>query len=114
MTQFSSIRWACHKEHITHRIQQYQRIMQHWHEVIPDRFFETSYEKLVNNQQEESARLIEYIGLDWDENCLRFYESDRLIRTASITQVRKPIYKSSVHRWKTYQAYIANLFIPFH
>ncbi len=100
MTQFGSIRWACHKDHIVHRIQQYQRIMQHWREVIPDRFIEVSYEQLVKNQREESARLIEYIGLDWDENCLQFYESDRLIRTASITQVRQPIYKKSVSRWK--------------
>ncbi len=110
MTQFSSIRWSCQKQHLTHRIQQYQRIMQHWRDVIPDRFIETSYEQLVNNQKEESTRLIEYIGLEWDENCLKFYESDRLIRTASITQVRQPIHKQSVHRWKEYQSYIPELF----
>ena len=110
MTQFSSIPWACHKEHISHRIQQYQRIMQHWREVIPDRFIETSYEQLVNNQKQESIRLIEYIGLDWDENCLKFYESDRLIRTASITQVRQPIHNKSIYRWKEYQSHIPELF----
>ncbi|HHJ35966.1 MAG TPA: sulfotransferase family protein [Gammaproteobacteria bacterium] len=110
MTQFGSIRWACHKEHISHRLQQYQRIMQHWRDVIPDRFIETSYEQLVKHQSDESARLIEYIGLDWDEDCLKFYESDRLIRTASITQVRQPIYKKSVCRWKAYQPYISDLF----
>ncbi len=113
MTQFGSIRWACHKDHIVHRIQQYQRIMQHWREVIPDRFIELSYEQLVENQLPESKRLIDYLGLDWDENCLQFYESDRLIRTASITQVRQPIYKKSVSRWKSYQPYLADLFDPF-
>jgi tetratricopeptide (TPR) repeat protein len=113
MTQFGSIRWACHKDHIVHRIQQYQRIMQHWREVIPHRFIEVRYEQLVENQREESARLIEYIGLDWDENCLQFYQSDRLIRTASITQVRQPIYQNSVSRWKSYQPYLADLFDPF-
>ena len=112
MTQFASIRWACHKEHLIHRIHQYQRIMQHWRNVIPDRFIEVSYEQLVENQQEESKRLIDYIGLDWDENCLQFYQSDRLIRTASITQVRQPIYKTSVSRWKSYQPYLADLFDP--
>lgn len=113
MTQFASIRWACHKEHLVHRIQQYQRIMQHWRNVIPDRFIEVSYEQLVENQQAESRRLIEYIGLQWDENCLQFYQSDRLIRTASITQVRQPIYKSSVSHWKAYQPYLSDLFSPF-
>jgi len=113
MTQFSSIPWACHKEHISHRIKQYQRIMQHWRKVLPDRFIETSYEQLVNNQKQESVRLIEYIGLNWDENCLKFYESDRLIRTASITQVRQPIHKQSVDRWKQYQSFIPELFSSF-
>ena len=113
MTQFASIRWACHKEHLVHRIQQYQRIMQHWRNVIPDRFIEVSYQQLVENQQAESRRLIEYIGLQWDENCLQFYQSDRLIRTASITQVRQPIYTSSVSHWKAYQPYLSDLFSPF-
>ncbi len=113
MTQFASIRWACHKEHLIHRIQQYQRIMRHWRNVIPDRFIEISYEQLVENQQQESRRLIEYIGLEWDKNCLQFYQSDRLIRTASITQVRQPIYKNSVSHWKAYQPYLSDLFSPF-
>ncbi|RKZ65372.1 MAG: hypothetical protein DRQ44_08170 [Gammaproteobacteria bacterium] len=113
MTQFGSIRWACHKDHIVHRIQQYQRIMQHWREVIPDRFIEVSYEQLVENQLQESKRLIDYLGLDWDENCLQFYESDRLIRTASITQVRQPVYQKSVSRWKSYQPCLADLFDAF-
>ena len=113
MTQFGSIPWACHKDHLIHRIQQYQRIMQHWRNVIPDRFIEVSYEQLVKNQREESARMIEYIGLDWDENCLQFYESDQLIRTASITQVRQPVYQISVSRWKSYQPYLSDLFAPF-
>jgi Flp pilus assembly protein TadD len=112
MTQFASIRWACHKEHLIHRIHQYQRIMQHWRNVISDRFIEVSYEQLVKNQEEESRRLIDYIGLDWDENCLQFYQSDRLIRTASITQVRQPVYQKSVSRWKSYQPYLADLFDP--
>jgi tetratricopeptide (TPR) repeat protein len=112
MTQFGSIRWACHTEHLVHRIKQYQRIMDHWRKVIPERFIEMNYEDLVANQEIESKRLIEYIGLDWDEDCFKFYESDRLIRTASITQVRQPIYNKSVARWKRYEDYIGDLFAP--
>ncbi len=110
MTQFGSIQWACHEEHLVHRIEQYQRIMQHWRDVIPHRFIETSYEQLVENQQQESARLITYLGLDWDENCLQFYKSNQIIRTASITQVRQPIYKKSISRWQPYQALMPSLF----
>ena len=84
--------------------------MNHWRKVIPENFIEMNYEDLIANQEKESKRLIEYIGLDWEENCLKFYESDRLIRTASITQVRQPIYKKSVARWKRYEPYIAELF----
>lgn len=112
MTQFGSIRWACHAEHLAHRIQQYQRIMQHWRNTIPERFIEVRYEAIVQNQQAMTEQLIHYLDLEWDENCLHFYESDRLIRTASITQVRQPIYKKAVARWKNYEKFIPELFIP--
>ena len=112
MTQFGSIRWACHTGHLVERIRQYRRIMEHWRSVIPDRFIELDYEQLVANQEAESRRLIEWIGLDWDADCLSFYESDRLIRTASITQVRKPIYKGSVARWKHYEPWLQDLLGP--
>ena len=110
LTQFGAIRWACNEDHLRERIRQYQRIMKHWQTVIPDRFIEMRYEDLVANQEEESKRLINYIGLDWDEDCLRFFESDRIIRTASITQVRQPIYNKSVARWKPYEDLISDLF----
>ena len=80
--------------------------------MIPDRFIEMNYEDMVANQEEESKRLIDYIGLDWDEDCLRFFESDRIVRTASITQVRQPIYNKSVARWKPYQEFIPDLLDP--
>jgi len=112
LTQFGSIRWACHEEHLVERIKQYQRIMQHWQKVIPERFIEINYEDMVASQEEESKRLIDYLGLQWDEDCLRFFESDRIVRTASITQVRQPIYNKSVARWKPYEKYINNLFNP--
>lgn len=112
MTQFGAIRWACQTDHLVDRIKQYRRIMDHWRTTIPDRFIELHYESLVENQEAESRRLIEWIGMDWDENCLKFYESDRLIRTASITQVRQPIYKRSVAKWKFYEDLIPELFDP--
>lgn len=111
-TQFGAIRWACHPEHLVERIRQYQRIMQHWREVIPERFIESDYEALTENQEEESRKLVAWLGLPWEEQCLTFYESDRLVRTASITQVRQPIYKSSVAKWKAYEPYLPDLLLP--
>ncbi len=112
MTQFGAIRWACKTDHLVHRVQQYRRIMAHWRNTLYDRFIEINYEDLVANQELESKRLVDWIGLDWDENCLRFFESDRLIRTASITQVRQPIYTRSVARWEKYEKLIPDLFDP--
>ncbi len=111
-TQFGAIRWACHPEHIVERIRQYQRIMQHWREVLPGRFFESSYETLTNDQELESRRLVRWLDLPWEDQCLKFYESDRLVRTASITQVRQPIYKTSVAKWKAYEPYLPDLLEP--
>mgnify|MGYP001823974479 CR=1 FL=1 len=112
MTQFGSIRWACNEAHLVERIRQYRRLMAHWRSVIPDRFIELDYENLVADQEAESRRLIDWIGLDWDDSCLSFYESDRLIRTASITQVREPIYNRSVEKWKAYEPWLPDLLGP--
>lgn len=109
LTQFGEITWACRPEHLVTRIQQYQRIMNHWRLVIPDRFLEVSYQDIVNNQEIVSRKLINYLGLPWDQACLSFYDSDRLIRTASVTQVRKPVYKSSLNKWRHYQAFLPEL-----
>lgn len=112
MTQFGAIRWASKPEHITHRIQQYWRIMDHWRKVLPIPIFESSYEKLVADQETESRKLVEFIGLDWESQCLEFYNSDRLVRTASITQVRQPIYNKSVAKWMNYAPFVPELFEP--
>ncbi|WP_265561655.1 tetratricopeptide repeat-containing sulfotransferase family protein [Sphingomicrobium arenosum] len=81
----------------------YQQLMDHWNEVLPEGVLYTSqYEKVVDDIDTEAKKLIDFIGLDWDPNCLKFYESKRAVKTASVAQVRKPIYKSSVQRWKRY------------
>jgi len=110
MTQFGSIPWACKTHHISHRIAQYQRIMHHWEQILNGQIFESNYEDLVKNQEVHSRALVEFIGLEWEEQCLNFYESDRLIRTASVTQVRQPIYKKSVAKWEQYSSYVPELF----
>ena len=112
MTQFGSIRWACQEHHLIERIRQYRRLMDHWRQVIPERFIELDYESLVANQEAESRRLVDWLGLRWDGECLAFYDSDRLVRTASITQVREPIYQRSVEKWKAYEVCLPELLQP--
>ncbi len=79
----------------------YVRAMQHWHTVLPSTvIFDLTYEQMIANHEEFSKQLVEYIGLPWDPNCLNFYKNERMVKTASLTQVRKPIYKTSVQRWQ--------------
>ncbi len=104
ITHFGRIRWAFDLEHIAHRIRQYWRIMAHWRRVLPVPLLEVDYEELTADQEGVSRRLLDWVGLEWDPNCLNFHKSDRLVRTASVAQVRQPIYRRSVARWKHYEA----------
>ncbi|MDG4900668.1 MULTISPECIES: sulfotransferase [unclassified Mesorhizobium] len=88
---------------------EYDRLMRHWNEVFPGRIFENRYETLVENQEAESRRLIDYLGLPWDDACLRFFDREGAVTTPSRWQVRQPIYKSSVRRWKNFEAEITPL-----
>jgi len=88
---------------------QYKRLMNHWREVLPGKFYEVDYEELLNDQEKESQRLIEYIGLPWDKQCLSFHKTKRPVMTASNWQVRQPIYTSSLNRWKNYESYLESL-----
>ncbi len=109
LTQFGKIQWASHWPDLLHRITCYQELMQHWRTVLPGRFIEVDYEAMVADQEAESRRLINWLGLEWDPACLEHYAGDSLVRTASITQVRQPIYTRSVARWKAYLPWIPEL-----
>lgn len=111
-TQFGMIRWACHIKHLVARFEGYLEMMAHWQNVCPDGFMNADYEVLIDDQESGSRKLLEHIGLPWDDACLKFYESDRLVRTASITQVRQPIYKTSVAKWAPYEELIPELIHP--
>ena len=88
----------------------YTRLMEHWRHVLPPaRFIEVDYESVVDDLQTEARRLVDFCGLPWNEACLKFNEGNRPIRTASASQVRKPIYKSSVGRWKQYESHLGPL-----
>jgi hypothetical protein len=81
----------------------YRELIEHWHNVLPEGVLTTvQYENVVADTEKEAKALIEFIGLDWDPKCVDFHKSDRPVKTASVAQVRQPIYKTSVKRWKKY------------
>jgi tetratricopeptide (TPR) repeat protein len=81
----------------------YRELMEHWEKVLPKGFLTTvQYEDVVADTEKEAKRLIKFLGLPWNPKCVDFHKSDRPVKTASVAQVRKPIYKTSVKRWKKY------------
>lgn len=81
----------------------YRELMEHWHKVLPAGVLTSvQYEDVVADTEKEAKALIDFIGLKWDPKCVDFHKSDRPVKTASVAQVRKPIYKTSVKRWKKY------------
>lgn len=89
---------------------QYERIMEHWRTVIPvHSMLEVNYEDLIFSQESTSRRLLSFIDLPWDEACLTFYQKQRRVDTASDIQVIKPMYSSSIGRWKNYQKHLQPL-----
>ena len=83
---------------------QYQRMMDHWRRVLPGRVLTVQYEEVVADFETQVRRLLDFCGLPWQDACLRFYESERPVRTPSAEQVRQPIYDRSVGHWQALRA----------
>jgi tetratricopeptide (TPR) repeat protein len=109
-TNFRQIRWASDPEHIASRFREYQHIMAHWRETLPVSTFEVTYEDTVTDLEGVARQLVAWCGLEWEPACLAFHELKRPVRTASVTQVRQPIYTTSVARWKNYEPDLCDLF----
>ncbi len=92
-----------------HYYRQYERLMDHWHRVVPTPILDMPYEDVVADQEGMTRRLLEFCGLEWDERCLAFHENERSVLTSSFAQVRKPIYTSSVAKYKRYEKHLGPL-----
>jgi tetratricopeptide (TPR) repeat protein len=95
--------------HTGHFYRQYERLMVHWKSVLDLPILEVCYEQLIANPEAQSRRMIEFLGVPWDDRCLNFHNTRRPCVTASSLQVRKPIYDTSVRRWKNYERHLAPL-----
>lgn len=87
----------------------YHRLMRHWSSLMGDRIIDSVYEDTVADTEGSARRIINSIGLDWNDACLAFHSRSGVVTTASVHQVRKPIYASSKNRWKNYEPYIGEL-----
>lgn len=88
----------------------YATLMEHWRKVLPvGSFYEIQYEDIIADAEGQSRALIDYCGLEWNDACLDFHKTERNIRTASVTQVRQPIYKTSVEKWRHYEKHLGQL-----
>jgi hypothetical protein len=89
----------------------YEALMRHWRQVLPaDSILDVPYERLVADLEGEARRIVAYCGLDWQEASLAFHRSKQPVRTASLAQVRRPIYASSIGRWRQYRPWLGPLF----
>lgn len=87
----------------------YHRLMAHWHKVLPLQILDVKYEDMIADHEGMSRKIVEFVGLDWDDKCLDFYNLERPVKTASSWQVRQPIYSTSVARWQNYKKFIGPL-----
>ena len=88
----------------------YAELMAHWREVLPDgRMLEVRYEDVIADLEGSARQLTDHCGLDWDPRCIAFHKSQRPVRTASAAQVRRPIYRTSLERWRAYERHLAPL-----
>lgn len=87
----------------------YERVMEHWEKVAPGTVYEVRYEDLIDDQEGETRRLLAYCDLPFEDACLRFFETTRIVETASASQVRQRLYRSAAGRWKRYEAHLEPL-----
>jgi hypothetical protein len=89
--------------------QSYADLMAFWRERFPGAIYDLSYERLTENQETETQKLLAYLGLDLEQSCLDFHESDRAVATISSMQVRRKLYKGSSDEWRHYEKFLGPL-----
>jgi len=120
----AAVCWANYKEHFISKSMGYcyglddvvayyllyQNLLELWEMKLPNRIYNLDYELLTVNQESETRQLIEYLGLDWDENCLSPQNNTRSVATASNLQVRQKVYQGSSEQWKKYEPFLNGAF----
>ena len=105
----SGHRYSFDLENLGHWYRDYLNLMEHWNSVLGVRIYNVNYDDVVNNTEETTRKLIDYCGLEWDDQCLQFHNTQREVKTASQWQVRQPVYTTSLDLWKRYEKHIGPL-----
>ena len=103
------IRYAYDLEAIADYYQLYVELMGFWRQKFPGRIYDLSYERLTEDQEGETRRLLEYVGLGWEAQCLNFHETERAVQTTSSLQVRQKLFQGSSDSWQNYAAHLQPL-----
>ncbi len=85
-------------------------LMDHWSDLFPGQILDVVHEDVVSSEEAQTRCLLEFCGLDWDEACVVSHETRRPVRTASTVQIRRPVYRSSIRRWQSYENQLQPLF----
>ena len=102
--------WAYDQGELGNYYNLYNDLMKFWHELLPGSIYDIKYEELINNQEKVIKSLIEACGLKWEKNCLSFHQNTKPIKTLSVTQARKKIYKTSLDLSENYKLELKELF----
>jgi len=106
----TSLNFAYNLEEISEFYNLYNDLMKHWKNILPKFVIDIKYEKIIQNPEQQIRNLLKLCNLSWNDNCLKFYNNKRAIKTASDTQARRKIYKSSVDSWKNYEKNLGEVF----
>ncbi len=105
----SNVQQAYDFEHLAHHYAMVERIMDHWKQLAPDRILTVEYEDMVTDLEGQTRRMLDFVGAGWHDDCMRFFENKRRVTSASATQVRQPLYQSSLEQWKRFEPQLAPL-----
>jgi len=97
-----ALNYTRHLSDLVFAYKHYRRLLDHWHRLLPGFVYDVSYESLIADRENQTRYLLEFCGLDWDDACLQPHKNKRITSTASMDQVRRPVYTSSVHRWRKF------------
>jgi hypothetical protein len=101
--------WAWDLTTLGQFYRQYARLMAHWRRVLPNAFLEVDYETVVNDTRRTARAMVEFCGLEWEEKCLDFHRTERAVLTFSLAQVRRPIYATSIGKWRRHRRHLGPL-----
>ena len=101
--------FACDLQDVSEYYKMYIDLMAFWHDKFPGRVYDLNYEALTEHQEDETRKLFEYIGLNWEDQCLEFHKTKRAVQTASVTQVRQKMYQGSSDEWRKYEKHLGSM-----